>query len=96
MGFGVHLADQIDQRIDAYHLDGEEHPFGRPDPNEVVDQAAHTARTGHGDRIPDAGPGNGADDVRKHQQKHAVLAHEVQQLWLVLTIGFGFQQREQK
>src|ERR1039458_7290503 len=43
MRFRVDLADEINEGIDADHLNGEINPLRRPYPDEIVDQSADAA-----------------------------------------------------
>jgi hypothetical protein len=82
----VDLAHQVDDHVDADHLDDEEDPFGRPLPDEAVNQRRDPARTRHRGRVPDARPGDRAQHVAENQQEQAVFLDEVEQFRLVAAV----------
>ena len=94
MSLAVHPVGQIDQHVDAHHLDDEEHPLGSPHPDEVVDQGRDAPGTGHRGRIPDTRPGDRAQDVAEHQQEEAVTADEFQQVRSIVAVGVIRQEGE--
>ena len=95
MRFGINLADEVDQRIYADDFDEEIDPFGSPDPHEVVNETADAARTGHRDRVPNAGARDRAHDV-KDEQKHAVTLDEFHQFRLFSTVRLRFEQGKEE
>ena len=83
IGFDGHAACEVHEQIDAGDFDQEEHPFGGPEPDEVVNQRRNAAGIGDCGGKPDAGAGDRAEHVAEDQQEGAVFADKVKVLGLV-------------
>ena len=76
VGARIHTARQIDEQVDADHLNDEEHPFARPEPDEGVDERRDPAGGRDRGGEPDARTRDGAEHVAEDEEEEAVAADE--------------------